>query len=174
MDAKQMVSSSLKQSQGYLTRALEGLTQEDVAWRPNEDCNSIAFILWHAVRVEDYFVTRVIQRKTELYEAEGWRERLGTPPDSGYGYTVEQLKTWPVPELGDLRGYANAVRQSTLAFLEQLPPEKMTEPARPDRSPDTIGGILSRISTEMALHMGQIDYLRGLRCGFVATEAPQY
>ena len=174
MDAKQMVITSLKQTQGYLNRSLEGLTQEDIAWKPGEHCNSIAFILWHATRVEDYFFTRVLQRKTALYEADGWMEKLGTPPDSGYGYTVEQLQSWPVPKLEDLRGYADAVRQSTLAYLEQLTPEKMLELVRPDRPPDTIGGMLGRISTEIALHMGQIDYLRGLRCGFVATEAPQY
>lgn len=174
MDAKQMVITSLKQTQGYLNRSLEGLTQEDIAWKPGEHCNSISFILWHATRVEDYFFTRVLQRKTALYEADGWMEKLGTPPDSGYGYTVEQLQSWPVPKLEDLRGYADAVRQSTLAYLEQLTPEKVLELVRPDRPPDTIGGMLGRISTEIALHMGQIDYLRGLRCGFVATEAPQY
>lgn len=173
MNAKEMMVASLDQSQGYLKRSLEGLTQEDVTWRPSEECNSIAFILWHTARVEDYFVTRVIQRQKELYESEGWREKLSTPADSGYGYTVEQLKTWPVPHLDDLRGYTDAVRQSTLAYLGQITPEKMLEPVRPERSPDTIGEILTRISTEIALHMGQIDYLRGLRRGFVATAAPQ-
>ena len=174
MDAREMVIASLKQSRGYLNRALEGLTQEDVTWKPGEHCNSIAFILWHVARVEDYFFTRVLQRKTALYEAVGWMEKLGTPPDSGYGYTVEQLNSWPVPKLEDLRGYADAVRQSTLAYLEQLTPEKMLELVRPDRPPDTIGQVLIRISTEIALHMGQIDYLRGLRSGSVTTEAPQY
>ncbi|HEY40593.1 MAG TPA: DinB family protein [Dehalococcoidia bacterium] len=174
MDAREMVIASLKQSRGYLNRALEGLTQEDVTWKPGEHCNSIAFILWHVARVEDYFFTRVLQRKTALYEADGWMEKLGTPPDSGYGYTVEQLNSWPVPKLEDLRGYADAVRQSTLAYLEQLTPEKMLELVRPDRPPDTIGQVLIRISTEIALHMGQIDYLRGLRSGSVTTEAPQY
>jgi hypothetical protein len=172
MNAAEMVAASLKQSQGYLDRSLEGLTQGDIAWSPNDACNSIAFIIWHTTRVEDFFVTRVIQRQPELYEAEGWREKLGTPPDSGYGYTVDQIKGWPVPAMETVKAYADAVRKSTLAYLEQLAPEKTVELVRPDRSTDTIGGILSRVSTEVALHMGQIDYLRGLRRGFVGTEAP--
>ena len=174
MDAKEMVLASLKQTRSYLDRSLEGLMQKDIAWKPAEHCNSIAFILWHAVRVEDYFFTRVLQSKTALYEADGWMEKLGTPPDSGYGYTEEQLKSWTVPKLEDLRGYADAVRKSSLAYIEQLTPEKMLELVRPDRSPDTIGGLLIRISTEIALHMGQIDYLRGLRSGSLTTEAPQF
>jgi len=174
MNAKEMVLASLKQTRSYLDRSLAGLTQEDAAWKPGEHCNSIAFILWHAVRVEDYFFTRVLQSKTALYESDGWMEKLGTPPDSGYGYTAEQLQSWSAPKLEDLCGYADAVRQSTMAYLEQLTPEKMLELVRPDRPPDTIGGLMIRISTEIALHMGQIDYLRGLRSGSLSTEAPQF
>ena len=81
MNAKEMVIASLKQTQGYLNRSLEGLNQEDIAWKSAEHCNSIAFILWHTTRVEDYFFTRVLQSKTALYEADGWMEKLGTPPD---------------------------------------------------------------------------------------------
>lgn len=173
MDAKEIIVASLNQSKGYVDRALEGLTQEDIAWRPTDECNSIAFILWHLAQVEDFFANRVLQRKPRLYDSEGWAEKLGTPAEeSGYGYTVEQLRAWPVPEMGALRGYADAVRASTLGFLEQLTAEKMLELARPDRPPDTIGGILSRITTEIALHAGQIDYLRGQRRGFVDTAAP--
>ncbi len=164
MDAKELILRSLEQSQGYLTRALDGLTQEEAAWSPGVECNSIAFILWHTTRVEDLFINRVIQREKELYEAEGWQEKLGTPVKA-YQYTVEELQAWPVPKLEVLRGYANSVREKTLAFLESVAPQKLSELARPDRPPDTVGAILSRISTEIALHIGQIAYLRGVQRG---------
>lgn len=166
MEAKELLLSSLKQSEGYLTTALDGLTQKEFSWSPGSECNSIAFILWHTVRVEDFFVRRVIQRKEELYEAEGWREKLGTPArESGYQYTVEQLKNWPVPQLETLRDYADSVRGETLAFLESLSAEELAEVPRPDRSPDSIGSILTRMVTEIALHVGQIAYLRGIQRG---------
>ena len=164
MEAKELVLRSLEQSQGYLTKALDGLTQEEAAWYPSVECNSIAFILWHLARVEDFFVNRVIQREKELYEAEGWQEKLGTPAKA-YQYTVEELQTWPVPKLEVLRGYAETVRKKTLAFLDAIPPEKLSEVPRPDRSPDSIGATLGRISTEIALHVGQICYLRGIQRG---------
>ncbi len=166
MEAKEIILRSLQQSQGFLTRALDGLTQEEAAWSPNAECNSIAFILWHTTRAEDFFVLRLIQRQTELYEAEGWREKLGTPSnESGYQYTAEQLQAWPVPKLEVLRGYADSVREKTLAFLQSVTPEKLSELVRPERPPDTVGSILGRISTEIALHMGQIAYLRGIQRG---------
>ena len=164
MEAKELILNSLEQSQGYLTGAMDGLTQEEFAWSPGAECNSIAFILWHTARVEDFFVNRVIQRGKELYEAEGWQEKLGTPVKA-YQYTVEELQAWPVPKLDDLQGYANSVREKTLDFLKSLPAEKLSEVPRPERSPDSIGAILGRISTEIALHAGQIAYLRGVQRG---------
>ncbi len=169
MDAKEMVAASLKQSRAYLDRALDGLSQEDISWRPTEECNCIAFIAWHTARIEDFFITRVIRRQGEVYKTQGWQEKLGTPDDSGFGYSVEQLKEWPVPKLADLVSYIDAVRTSTLSLLDELTSEKMLELARADRPPDTIGGVLSRVATETALHMGQIDYVRGIKLGFVTT-----
>ena len=78
---------------------------------------------------------------------------------------MEELQAWPVPKLETLRGYADSVREKTLAFLKSIPPEKLSEVPRPDRSPDSIGIILGRNSTEMALHVGQIAYLRGVQRG---------
>lgn len=163
MEVQEMILRSLEQSQGYLTRTLDGLTQEEVAWSPKAECNSIAFILWHTVRVEDSFISRATQR-TELYAAEGWQGKLGTP-DKAYRYTVEELRAWPTPKLETLREYANAVRGKTLAFLKSVPPEKLSEVPQPERSPDSIGAILTRLATEIALHAGQIAYLRGMRRG---------
>ncbi len=167
MEAKELILRSLEQSQRFLTNALDGLTQEEATWSPGPECNSIAFILWHTVRVEDRSINGIIQRGNELYEAEGWQEKLGTPAkESGGRYTVEQLQAWPVPKLEVLRGYTNAVREKTLAFLNSISAEKLSEEVvRPNRPADSVGGILSHMSTEIALHVGQIGYLRGVKRG---------
>ena len=115
-------------------------------------------------RVEDFFVNRVIRRERELYETKKWQEKLGTPVKA-YGYTVEELRTWPAPKLEILREYANSVRESTLAFLNSISPEKLSEVPRPDRRPDSIGVTLGHVTTEIALHVGQIAYLRGVKRG---------
>ena len=164
MDAKELLLRSLEESHGYLTKALNGLTQGEATWSPSPECNSIAFILWHMTRVEDFFVNRVIQREKELYEAQKWQEKLGTPTKA-YQYTVEELQAWPAPKLEILREYANSVRENTLAFLNSIPPERLSEVPRPDRSPDSIGVTLEHLMTEIALHVGQIAYLRGVQRG---------
>ena len=175
MEAKEVILRSLEQSQSYLARALDGLTQEEAAWCPRTECNSIVFTLWHTTRVEDFFVNRVIERGKELYETDGWREKLGTPEQgSGYGYTVEQLQDWPVPKLEVMRGYAKSGSGKTLAVLESITTQRLSELARPDRPPDTVGAILTRITTEIALHVGQITYLRGLQRGLEHLDSPAF
>jgi uncharacterized damage-inducible protein DinB len=164
MDVKELLLRSLEQSQGYLTKALDGLTQEEATWSPSPECNSISFILWHTIRVEDFFVNRVIQRGKELYESQKWQDKLGTPAKA-YGYTVEELQAWPTPKLEILREYGKSVRENTLAFLKSLPAERLSDVPRPDRSPDSIGVTLGHMSTEIALHAGQITYLRGMQRG---------
>jgi len=164
MDAKELLLRSLEESRGYLTKALNGLTQEEANWSPSPECNSISFILWHTTRVEDFFVNRVIKREKELYETQKWQEKLGTPVKA-YQYTVEELQDWPAPKLEILIEYANTVRENTLAFLNSIPTDKLSEVPRPERSPDSIGVMLEHLMTEIALHVGQIAYLRGMRRG---------
>ena len=164
MEAKELLLRSLEQSQGYLTKALDGLAQEEAAWSPTPECNSITFILWHMTRVEDFFVNRVIKREKELYETERWQEKLGTPVKA-YQYTVEELQAWPAPKLEVLREYADSVREKTTDFVNSTTPEILSEVPRPERSPDSVGVTLGHISTEIALHVGQIAYLRGIQRG---------
>jgi uncharacterized damage-inducible protein DinB len=165
MEAKELILRSLEQSQGYVTKTLDGLTQEKVAWSPTAECDSIAFTLWHTVRVEDTFVHRVVQHGKELYETEGWQEKLGTPIKASR-YSAKELQAWKAPQLDDLRNYANAIREKTLTFLQSATPEKLSEEVvRPNRPTDSVIGILGRISRETALHARQITYLRGVQWG---------
>ena len=166
MEVIELVKISLERSQEYLTRALDGLTQKEAAWSPGPECNSIAFTLWHMTRVEDFFIIRVIQGKTELYEVEGWREKLGTPAKvTGARFTAEELQAWPVPKLETLRGYAESVREKTLALLQSVTSEELNAVPKPDRSPESVGAIFGRIITEVAMHVGQMAYLRGIQRG---------
>jgi len=171
MEAKEIILKSLEESQEYLNKALDRLTEEEIAWAPGAESNSIAFILWHVARTEDTWVNGVIQGENEIYDAGGWQERLGTPPkESGYSYTKEQLQAWPVPKLELLRGYADSVREKTMAVLQSITAEKLSETVGTGPVRDTRGVILAHLITEIALHVGQIHYLHGLHRGLDSPE----
>ena len=114
----------------------------------------------------------VIRHSAGVYQTQGWQERLGIPvEETGFGYTEEQLQAWSVPKLEDLLEYARAVHENTLAFLESLTPEKLLEVPRANHPEETTGLILAHLITEIALHVGQIDYLRGVHRGLDTPHA---
>ena len=165
METKEIILASLNESWGYLTRALHGLTEDEITWTPAPHSNSLAFILWHVTRGEDYWANDVIRHGSTIYETEGWRERLGAYRDAGSGWTEKQVQSWPTPKLEDLRRYARAVHKRTLALLDSITPEELIEIPRPKHPKQTVGTILAHLITEIALHVGQIDYLRGVHRG---------
>lgn len=165
METTDSIRASLHESWGYLTRALDGLTPEEISWVPAAHSNSIGFIVWHMTMAEDGWVNGVIGGGSTVYETGGWQEKLGTPKESGYGYTVEQLRAWPTPKLDDLRDYVQAVRDKTLAVVDATTAERLAEATQPDRPKQTVGWVLTHVATEVAMHVGQVDYLRGIQRG---------
>lgn len=163
MEAKELIVNSLRESREYINRAIEGLSQEEIAFVPSTSCNSIAFLLWHVARVEDMWVNHIFLNEVNIYEKGDWPTRLGTPPeDVGYGYTEEQLIAWPVPNLGDLTGYAQAVWRKTDTFVEALTPQQLDTEISVFNRQGILGVLLAHVITEIALHAGQIAYLRGV------------
>ena len=172
METNEILLASLNESMGYLTRSLDGLTQEEITWTPTPHSNSLAFILWHVTRAQDFWVNEIIRRSSSIYETEGWREKLGTPKDTGTGYTEEQLRAWPTPRLEDLRGYARAMYLSTRSLLDSIAPEDLARTCQPSGAEMTIGASLTHLITEIAMHVGQIDYLRGVHRGLKRVNWP--
>ena len=165
MEVKEAIVASLNESKGYLTRALNGLTQEEITWTPTSHSNSLAFTFWHVTRVEDIIINGIIRHSSTIYETDGWRERMGTPGDWGTEYTEEQLQSFPTIKLEDLRRYALAVHMSTLSLLDAITPEKLLEIPQSDLTKQTVGNLLIHLITEIAMHVGQIDYLSGVHRG---------
>jgi len=161
----------LNRMQQALTTAVDGLTHEELKWRPGPEANSIGFIFWHQVRCEDVYVQGLIQQKPLVWVSERWYQKLNLPQnpmDVGYGYTAEQVAAFPVPELGDLWGYASAVRARTVEYLKGITPDKFDEIIQErifGETETTIGQLFSYGLCEITRHIGQIAYLRGLQRG---------
>ena len=169
MEAKDFIKINLNEAQEALMQAIDGLSHDELEWRPGPETNSIGFILWHMVRCEDMFVQTVFQQKPQIWESEKWHERLGLSPNPmniGYGYSVEKLAKFSVPELSDLLGYAEAVRARTLDYLSNLSPERLDEKGEyPILGEAKLGGLMSHLLLDITEHVGQIAYLRGMMRG---------
>lgn len=168
MKTSGFILDTLDRMQNALTAAVDGLSSQEMTWRPGEEANSIGFTLWHQLRCEDVFVQGMIQQKPQVWVSEKWYEKLNlpeNPQDVGYGYTAEQVAAFPVPELEDLLEYAEATRGQTVGYVKAMSAESLDKVTHTPFGELTIGQVFAILLCEITQHIGQIAYLRGLQRG---------
>ena len=164
MTLNEFITDALEHENGYLLEALDGLTPDELAWQPAADANSIGWILWHMVRVEDMWVQFFAQFQPELWESGTWNEKFGLPTrDNGFGHTPDQVNNFPRLDLAQFLDYRAVVRAATLAYLNTLSPTDMETVPRERRPEMSLGAMFRQIIGEMYQHVGHIAYLRGLQ-----------
>ena len=163
MTLNRFIEDAFQKEHEFLMDALSGLTSEEQAWRAGPDANSITWILWHMLRVEDMWFQFFIQRKSEIWERDGWNEKFGLPTrDNGFGHTSEQVAAFPNLDLAELIGYGDAVRAETLDYLRGVTPEEFERVPREQRPEMSVAAIFRQVIGEVYQHQGHIAYLKGL------------
>lgn len=146
-------------------RAVDGLSAEGLAYRPDSDANSIAWLVWHLTRVQDDHISD-LAGVDDAYVAGGWAARLGMEPDPhdiGYGHTSEQVGSVRFDEPGTLLAYHRAVTERTRKYLATV------DSAELDRiiderwdPPVSVGVRLVSVISDCLQHAGQANYVRGV------------
>jgi hypothetical protein len=164
MNVSDLLIDSLDRVHDLVPGILEGLSDDDLAWRPDPGANSIGWLVWHLTRVEDDHVCDAAGVE-QTWTADGWADRFGLPfpvDDHGFGQSASQVAKVRVN--GDLlAGYLAAVAERTHGYVATL------EAADLDRvvdtrwdPPVTLGVRLVSVVNEVNQHVGQAAYLRGL------------
>ncbi|MCE0768331.1 DinB family protein [Pseudonocardia kujensis] len=146
---------------------VDGLSEEQLALRLNDDGNSIAWLVWHLTRVQDDHLADAFGTE-QVWLAEGWQQRFGLdlePADTGYGHGPDQVAA--VRASADLlAGYHAAVAQRTVELLAKLTPEQLDEVVDDNWDPPVTRGVrLVSVVDDDARHLGQAEYVRGLLPG---------
>ena len=97
------------------------LTETQVRGRPVPGTNPVAWLIWHAMRVEDVCVNRFILDRPQVLDA-GWLERLRIARrDVGTGMDDAQVDALCARvDVEQLRGYCRAVTRATLDAVPLL------------------------------------------------------
>jgi hypothetical protein len=97
------------------------LTETQVRGRPVPGTNPVAWLIWHAMRVEDVCVNRFILDRPQVLDA-GWLERLRIARrDVGTGMDDAQVDALCARvDVEQLRGYCRAVTRATLDAVPTL------------------------------------------------------
>ena len=107
---------------GFLVDDLtDQLTEAQLRGRPVPGVNPVAWLLWHAMRIEDVCVNRFLADRSQVLDS-GWLERLAVARrDVGTGMTDAQVDDFSARvDLGALRGYCRAVTRATLDAVPAL------------------------------------------------------
>ncbi len=97
------------------------LTEAQVRGRPVPGVNPVAWLIWHAMRVEDVCVNRFVLDRPQVLDA-GWPPRLRiTRLDVGTGMDDAQVDELCARlDVEQLRGYCRAVTRATLDAVPTL------------------------------------------------------
>lgn len=147
-----------------LPAVLDGLSVDELLWRPDPDANPVGWLVWHLARVQDDHLAGV--GEVEQVWADGWAERFGLPypdEDLGYGQSRADVDAFRLDDPALLTGYHEAVHDLTLrvldgaddAWLERVVDERWDPPV-------TAAVRLVSVVNDITQHLGQAAYVRGL------------
>ena len=165
MDVAGLLIESFGRVEGELRRAVEGLSVDDLTFRPDPAANSIAWLAWHAARGEDAQVADVAGTP-QVWTAQGWDERFDLPfdpSDTGYGHSAADVGR-VVAGADLLLGYYAAVAGRSREYLGTLTADDLDRVVDEAWDPPvTLGVRLVSIVGDSLQHAGQANYVRGLR-----------
>jgi hypothetical protein len=160
-----LLVDSFTRIRDYLGDVLDGLGGDQLAWRPDEKANSIGWLAWHLTRVEDDHIAHAAGSE-QIWTSAGWFERmaLALPPRAtGYGHGPTEVAAVRVESADLLRGYQEAVCDSTLAYVRGLEESDLGRIVDESWDPPvTLSVRLVSIISDGLQHVGQAAYVRGL------------
>ncbi|WP_130014343.1 mycothiol transferase [Serinicoccus sediminis] len=165
MDAFQdLLVDGFSRVQEGVGAVLDGLSPDQLRWRPDDAANPVGWLVWHLLRQQDAQLAQL----AGLGQAwdQGWRERLDLPyaPDAmGYGQDAAEVGRF---ELGDpqlLVGYAGAVHELTRRLVEGLDAQGLERVLDDSYDPPvTVGVRVCSVLEDALKHLGQAEYVKGL------------
>jgi hypothetical protein len=146
-------------------QAVTGVEPAQLLERVTPDANPIAWLVWHAARVQDHHIAEILETE-QIWVGDDWATRFGLAPEPhnvGFGHSPEDVASVRPDQPELLLEYLDAVDRRTRAFLETLTPSDLDRIV--DRRwdpPVTLGVRLVSIADDNLQHMGQAAYVRGL------------
>ncbi|MFD6139402.1 DUF664 domain-containing protein [Promicromonospora sp. NPDC060271] len=145
--------------------SVRGLSGEELAFRLDEDTNSITWLVWHLTRVQDDHVADAAGT-SQVWSDDGWDRRFGLPfpaEETGYGHDADEVSAVRVPSGDLLTGYHDAVHERTLRYLSTLSDDDLDRVIDESWDPPvTLGVRLVSVINDDLQHAGQAGFLRGI------------
>ncbi len=164
MDASALLTDAFDRVHHGVHGVLDGIRPVALTFRPDDQANTVCWLVWHLTRVQDDHVSHVAGTE-QRWTSGGWSERFGLPFEpsaTGYGHNAEDVAAVSVDaEL--LVAYFDAVHQATLDFVGTLHDGELDRVVDTRWDPPvTLGARLVSVVEDDLQHVGQAGYVRGL------------
>lgn len=164
MDVADLLAELFGRVDDEIEGAIDGLSADQLATAPAPGANTIGWLVWHLMRVQDNHVADAAG-SDEVWSSAGWHKRFGLPfseKATGYGHSRDDVDTVHVTaEL--LVGYAQAVSDVTLRYVQELTDTDLNRIVDSSWDPPvTLGVRLISVIGDDLKHLGQAEYVRGL------------
>ena len=164
MNVTQLLADALGRVREQMPELVDGLSDDDLAWRPDPEANSIAWLVWHLTRIEDDHISH-LAGTDQAWATDGWAERFALPFDvREHGYSMSPADVGKVRVSGDLlAGYYEAVAARSAAYVATVEPDDLDRVVDEAWDPPVTAGVrLVSVVNEVNAHLGQAQYLRGM------------
>ena len=165
MTTAELLADAFGRIREVVHHVADGLSPDQLAFRPQPDANSIAWLIWHLTRVQDDHVADAAGTE-QVWTAGGWSERFGLPFDeieTGWGQNAEAVGAVRIRSAELLTEYHDAVYQGTLEFVRSVTDSDLDRVVDDGWDPPvTLGVRLVSVVSDDLQHAGQAAYLRGL------------
>lgn len=150
---------------GQQVRSLTGaISDGQLTYRPDDEANTVAWLLWHLSRVQDDHVADAAGTD-QVWTSAGWAERFGLPfhpSATGFGHDADEVAAVR-PSADLLAGYHHDVHEATVRYVEGLDTAELERIVDENWDPPvTVGVRLVSVIGDCMAHLGQAAYVRGL------------
>ncbi len=164
MTSSDLLADAFERIRDGVYPAVNGLTPHELAFRPDAESNSIAWLVWHLTRIQDDHVAELDDGR-QRWTAQGWVDRFALPldpGDTGYGHDPETVAL-VTADASLLLDYYEDVHRRTLQFVASLS-ESDLEAVVDNRwdPPVTMRSRLVSVVADDLQHVGQAAYVRGI------------
>jgi hypothetical protein len=163
--AQALLTDGFERIRDGVPEVVDGLSDEELLWRPDPEANHIAWLVWHLARQHDDQVAQLADDES-VWRGAGWADRFGLPyPVDAHGWSMSaaDVGRFTVADPSLFAGYQSAVHERTVELLDELDDAAYARVVDDNWDPPvTVGVRLVSVLDDAAKHLGQAEYVRGL------------
>jgi hypothetical protein len=165
MDVDGLLQELYSRIPPLVEEAAKGLDTDALSRRPAPSANSVGWLLWHLIRVQDHHVSELLHTE-QIWTQGDWPRRFGLDPDpdnTGYGHTAADVASVRPENADAITGYLRAVHNRTADLLGRIDADELERVVDDNWDPPvTLGVRLVSVADDSLQHVGQAAYVRGL------------